>query len=184
MVKEKTSSAEEPAASETAVDSDEKVEIAIDERPKIANLVVDKYAKWSFGVGFIPIPAVDLVALLGTQMKMLHEVAQVYGYSYSSNKIRSTVGALLSAALPQSATNASVGSFIKSIPIFGGLVGAFVMPTACAAATYALGIVFIKHFESGGTFLDVDLSVMKSQVKEIADKYRKNKEKEGVSVAS
>lgn len=184
MVKEKTGNTEEQTESDTAVDNEEKVEIAIEERQKIANLVVDKYAKWSFGIGFIPVPAVDFVALMGTQVKMLHEVAQVYGHSYGSNTIRNTVGALLSAALPQSATNASMGSFIKSIPVFGGLVGAFVMPTACAAATYALGVVFIKHFESGGTFLDIDLTVMKSQVKEIAAKYRKNKEKESASVAS
>ena len=31
------------------------------------------------------------------------------------------------------------------------------LPTFAAASTFALGRVFTKHFESGGTFLDFDL---------------------------
>ncbi len=151
--------------------------VAPDERYDVANLIVDKYAKWSFGVGLIPTPAADLIALTGVQMKMLHEIARVYGYSFSDNKFRNTVGALLSSALPHTASKASLGSFVKSIPVLGSAVGMIVMPAACAAATYALGIVFIKHFESGGSFLDIDLGLMKSQVREVADKYRKNKAK-------
>jgi uncharacterized protein (DUF697 family) len=184
MVDEKDNITEENSSGESAIENEEKTVVASEDRRQVANLLVDKYAKWSFGIGFIPVPAFDLVALTGTQMKMLHEISQVYGYKYLDNTIRNTVGALLGSSLPQTATNASVGSFIKSIPVFGTAVSIFVMPTACAATTYAIGNVFIKHFESGGTFLDIDLGLMKSQVKELAEKYRKNKDKEKEGTAS
>jgi uncharacterized protein (DUF697 family) len=45
-------------------------------------------------------------------------------------------------------------SMLKSVPIIGTIVGAFVMPLLSAGATYAIGKAFIQHFESGGTLLD------------------------------
>ena len=49
--------------------------------------MIDKYAKLSFGVGFIPVPAIDLIALTGLQMKMLSNIAKIYDQSYSQNKM-------------------------------------------------------------------------------------------------
>ena len=43
---------------------------------------------------------------------------------------------------------------VKSMPIVGTAVGAIVMPTLSAGATYAIGKAFIQHFASGGTLLD------------------------------
>ena len=45
-------------------------------------------------------------------------------------------------------------SVLKAVPIFGTIVGAFVMPVLSAGATYAIGKAFIQHFASGGTLLD------------------------------
>ena len=41
------------------------------------------------------------------------------------------------------------------IPLFG-IFSFAAMPTLNAAISYAVGKVFIQHFESGGTFLDFD----------------------------
>ena len=45
-------------------------------------------------------------------------------------------------------------SVLKAVPIFGTIVGSFVMPVLSAGATYAIGKAFIQHFASGGTLLD------------------------------
>jgi len=166
------------AVAKTA-DSDQQTEAVADEnREKAADLIVDKYTKWSFGIGFIPAPVVDLVALTGVQLKMLDEIARVYGQSFNENKVRSILSALISGALPQTSATAGVSSFLKGIPVLGTAVGLAIMPIASAAATYAVGCVFIKHFESGGTFLDIDIKSMLGQVKETASRYRKDKKKE------
>jgi hypothetical protein len=36
----------------------------------------------------------------------------------------------------------------------GGILGAISFPIFAGASTFAVGKVFIQHFESGGTFLD------------------------------
>lgn len=174
-----TVDAAEPQTEETAAEAPVEAAVADDiapeDRVNVSRQVVDKYAKWSFGIGFIPLPAVDLVALTGVHMKMIHEIAKVYGQSYSNNKIRSTLSALISGAFPHTVGRAGVSSMLKGIPVLGTAISLVTMPVTSAACTYAVGTVFIKHFESGGTLLSIDLSSMTNQAKDFAAKYRKDK---------
>ena len=45
---------------------------------------------------------------------------------------------------------------MKYVPVFGFLVGAIPAITTAAGITYAIGKVFIQHFELGGALLDFD----------------------------
>jgi hypothetical protein len=45
---------------------------------------------------------------------------------------------------------------VKSIPIAWTAVGELATPALAVAATYAIGMVFIQHFASGGTLLDFE----------------------------
>jgi uncharacterized protein (DUF697 family) len=45
---------------------------------------------------------------------------------------------------------------LKLIPVVGLLAGLPAMALFCGGYAWALGNVFIQHFESGGTFLDFD----------------------------
>jgi uncharacterized protein (DUF697 family) len=40
------------------------------------------------------------------------------------------------------------------VPIIGTVLGGVSMSLFSGAATYAIGKIFIQHFEAGGTFLD------------------------------
>jgi len=44
----------------------------------------------------------------------------------------------------------------SKIPLLGQACAVLTMPVSGGAATYALGMVFIQHFSSGGTFLNFD----------------------------
>jgi uncharacterized protein (DUF697 family) len=143
-----------------------------------AQAVVEKYCKWSLGAGFIPIPALDLVALTGVQLKMVSEIAVIYGESFSENRIKSIVTPILGATLPQAVTIGGASSMVKSIPVIGTLVGMATMPLASAAATYAVGSTFIGHFEGGGTLLSINLKDMKKNVTEKAKQYKSKGKKE------
>ncbi len=165
---------------ETATETLAETPIAVDKA--IPQAIIEKYSKWSFGAGLIPLPAIDLVALTAIQLKMVAEIAEAYGESFSENKVKSIVTALLGGALPQTLTTGGISSTLKAIPIFGSVVGMATMPLISAAVTYAIGATFINHFESGGTLLDVNLSEMTKSVKENIVKY-KNKNKELVETA-
>jgi hypothetical protein len=50
----------------------------------------------------------------------------------------------------------TAASAAKSVPGVGTAAGVMSMSVLGGAATYAIGKVFVQHFESGGTFLDFD----------------------------
>ncbi|MBE0367744.1 DUF697 domain-containing protein [Pseudoalteromonas sp. MMG013] len=167
--------AKEEKASTAAPEQDANL-VEVENRAAVAQLIVDKYSKWSFGSGLIPIPAVDLVALTGIQIKMIGEIAEVYGQSYSDNKLRGTISAVIGGSFPQSLGGAGLSSFLKAIPVIGTLSSLAFMPVVSAASSHAVGTTFIRHFETGGTLIDLNLNSIKGDISEIAAKYRKNKD--------
>ena len=125
-----------------------------------AERLVNSYMGWSAGAGLVPVPGLDLAAIAGVQIKMLDDLSKLYEVPFSKNAAKSIIGALLGSG---GATLVAVpaASLLKIIPIVGHIAALFTEPAAAAASTYALGKVFIQHFESGGTFLDFNPSAVR-----------------------
>ncbi len=121
-----------------------------------AEKIVRRYMWWSMGAGLVPVPFLDLVAVSGVQLKMLAEVSKVYNIPFQESRVKAVIGSLLGFIVPQSLACGVVGSAIKAIPGVGAIAGAPAMALFAGGAAWALGKVFIQHFESGGTFLDFD----------------------------
>jgi len=119
---------------------------------EIENLITNNvYA--AIGIGFIPIPIIDLVALSGLQLNMLRKMADKYGIEYKTETVRGIVAALLGGVAPL-ATAGTCASLLKMIPIVGYTTSAVSLSITAGASTYAVGKIFQQHFASGGTFLD------------------------------
>lgn len=123
-----------------------------------ANSIVTKYSAFAFGGGVIPFPLMDVVAVSGIQLKMLGDLAKTYEVEFLENWGKSAISAVIGGAGPHALAAGVVGSLVKAIPVFGSTIGFATMPMLSAAATYAVGKVFIQHFESGGTFIDFDVA--------------------------
>ena len=123
------------------------------EREERALLLVKRHMWWSMGAGLIPVPLVDLIAVSGVQLKMLSEVARIYGVPFQEARGKMLIGALTGFIIPSSLSFGVIGSLLKTIPLAGSLVGAPSMALFCGGSAWAMGKVFIQHFESGGTFL-------------------------------
>jgi uncharacterized protein (DUF697 family) len=121
-----------------------------------ANAIVNKYMNWSFVGGLIPLPMIDVAAVSGVQMKMLYDLAELYEIPFKKHAVQTIVGSLLGGIAPSMATSGVFATGIKFLPIIGSTIGVLTMPALSLAATYAVGRVFITHFESGGTLLDFD----------------------------
>lgn len=126
------------------------------ERARAADALVRRYALWSAGVGLVPLPAVDLVVMTTFSVKMLRELGSLYGVEESAQRAKIYVGSVLSFAAPASFLG-NLGRVIRSVPLAGLVLG----PAAAWASTYALGQVFIQHFELGGTLLDFNPDAMR-----------------------
>lgn len=110
---------------------------------------------WAAAGGLVPVPGLDVAALVAIQLKMLSDLGDIYKIPFQRENakrvIASLVGGVGSVAVAQ-----LTGWAIKSIPFIGTIASAFWQPAVASAATWALGKVFIQHFESGGTFLDFE----------------------------
>jgi len=84
---------------------------------------------------------------------MLRRLSQIYDQPFSENRGKALISSLLGAMIP-TASGLGAADALKAIPVVGTIISAFVTPTLAAGATYAIGRVFIQHFESGGSLLD------------------------------
>lgn len=136
-----------PDAPETTVES------TPEERHALASSLVDRFAVWAGVAGLIPVPVADVIAVGGLQLQMLRRLSQVYGVPFSENRGKVLIASLAGTAIPAS-SGIGAASLLKSVPVVGTAIAALVMPVLSSGATYAIGKVFIQHFDSGGTLLD------------------------------
>jgi uncharacterized protein (DUF697 family) len=127
----------------------------MEEKEKQAWRIVNKYMWLSMGAGLLPLPVVDMVGISALQLRMLQVLSKQYGVRFSRNLGKEIIGSLLGSVVPTS-LNTTVGSAVKAVPVVGTVLGGISLPIFAGAATYAIGKVFVQHFESGGTFLDFE----------------------------
>jgi uncharacterized protein (DUF697 family) len=127
---------------------------------------VKHYMWWSMGAGLIPVPGVDLAAVSGAQLKMIAELSKIYDVPFHEIRGKAAVGSLVGYVFPHALSYGAMGCLLKFIPVVGALAGAPAMALFSGASAWALGNVFIQHFESGGTFLDFDPERVREYFKE------------------
>ena len=127
-------------------------EMTAEQRHELASKMVDRFSLWGGAAGLIPLPLVDVVAVSGVQLQLLRRLSQMYGVPFSKNRGKSLLASLMGSMIPAT-SGMGVTSALKGVPIIGAL-SSLVMPTLSAGATYAIGKVFVEHFDSGGTLLD------------------------------
>ena len=154
------------------------------ERSLDAKKCVRNYMWWSMGAGLIPVPLVDMGAVTGVQLKMLADLSKVYDVPFKENIGRKIIVTLLGSLLPNGLARGFVGSLLKSIPFIGTIMGSISMSVFSGGSTYAIGNVFMQHFETGGTLLDFDPVEMNDYFREkfaegtkVAKEMEKDKEK-------
>jgi uncharacterized protein (DUF697 family) len=129
------------------------MDAAPDSRRARATKLVERFSLWSGAAGLIPVPFFDLVAVGGVQIQMLRRISQIYDVPFSKNRGRAVIAGLAGTMIPAT-TGIGMSSYIKSVPLIGTAVGAIATPALSVGATYAIGMVFIQHFATGGTLLD------------------------------
>ncbi|MDH3604222.1 MAG: YcjF family protein [Candidatus Tectomicrobia bacterium] len=120
-----------------------------------ANKIVKQHMLATLGVGLVPVPLVDLALLVGIQLNMLHRLAKLYEVEFSSHFATSMITSLLGGGISISLSS-TVARLVASIPLYGRIIGMASTSVFSGASTYAIGKVFIQHFESGRTFLTFD----------------------------
>ncbi len=139
------------------------------EREKHADTIVRNHIIWSMGASLIPVPIVDFFAVSGIQLDMIRQLCKLYDQDFKEAQGKAIITSLTGSGLARMGAKA----MIKFIPGIGSVIGGVTMAVLSGASSYALGEVFKKHFETGGTFLDFDVKRLKKMYNE---KFEKGKQ--------
>lgn len=138
-----------------------------EDRRRALDQLIRNYVMWSMGAGLLPIPLLDIAAVTALQVDLIKRISNKYSQPASETQVKAWVGALAGSTGARFAADA-----LKLIPVVGTIVGGVAQSALSGATTYALGKVFIKHFESGGTYLNFDPATFKEYFKESYEKGR------------
>lgn len=120
-----------------------------------AQRIVNKYALGSGAVSLVPIPLLDIAAITAVQVKMVTSLAAHYDVPMTSGQwIKTGIASLIAGVAPNNLAAGVAGEAIRQIPVIGSLLKLAVVPGFAMGISYALGKVFIAHFEAGGTLLN------------------------------
>lgn len=130
-----------------------------------ASKIVSSALRWSAAAGFVPIPVLDVAALAAVQVKMVVDLSGLYGEKASKELVRGIVSILLGTLVPLKLTEIAMVSGAKALPVVGAVIGSLSMVAFSTAATYAIGKIFIRHFERGGSIANLDAEAVKDDLK-------------------
>ena len=139
------------------------------DKSKHADTVIRNHVIWSMGAGLIPVLVADIFAVSALQLDMIRQLCRVYDIDFSETQGKAIVTSLTSSTLAR----LGAGSVVKIIPGLGSILGGVTVSVFAGASTYALGEVFKKHFESGGTILDFDPARLRNLYKQMFEKGKK-----------
>jgi uncharacterized protein (DUF697 family) len=134
---------------------------------------VRRYVYGSMAAGIFLLPGLDTVAILGIQVKMLHALCRLYNIPFSENAGKSPISGLIGSLGSAAVARGTFGSLVKLIPVFGPLAGSVAMPVIAGGATHAVGKIFIKHFEHGGSILDFNSDRVKQDFMDLYEEGKK-----------
>ena len=139
------------------------------EKDKHADTIIRNHIIWSMGAGLIPVPIVDFFAVSGIQLDMIRQLCKLYDQDFKESEGKAIITSLTGSGLARMGAKA----MIKFIPGIGSVIGGVTMAVLAGASSFALGEVFKKHFETGGTFLDFDAKRIKKMYNEKFEKGKK-----------
>jgi len=116
---------------------------------KRALKIVNNYTLLSGGVGLIPNPFFYQVAVGGLLGKMLYDLGELYGTSLTKQKNKAIIASVLGGAHSEWITVYLGDNIEKILPGMSVISNTIARPVVAAGITYAIGRLFVKHFDSG-----------------------------------
>ncbi len=144
------------------------MEMNPEEKSREADKIIRNHMVWSMGAGLIPVPIADFFAVSAIQLDMIRQMCKVYEIDFRENDGKAIISALTGSGLARLGAQA-----VKFIPGIGSVLGGVTMSVLSGASSYAIGEVFKKHFETGGTILDFDIDRLRKMYNEKFEKGKK-----------
>jgi uncharacterized protein (DUF697 family) len=116
--------------------------------------VVHRHAAYSVFGGIIPLPLVNAASVAAINVRMVKVLSELYGVPFEQGRARALVISLMGGIMPTGVGAITASTLFYIIP-GSTLLGLAMSSVTAAACTRAIGRVFVEHFASGATTLDV-----------------------------
>ncbi len=116
--------------------------------------IVLKHMGVSALAGLVPVPFVDASLISASQLVMLKEISEVYRVPFKKDMGKAFIASMVAGLASMSVARFMANRVFTKIPVIGPVMKVITYPWLASAATYAVGKVFIHHYELGGTLLD------------------------------
>jgi uncharacterized protein (DUF697 family) len=134
--------------------------------------IIVKWSRISLLTIAVPNTVLEYVVISGMQVRMLQEVSRVYGVPFKADAVKVIVGSILGGGIAYFLSD-FYSSWVRSIPVVGKPISFLTEPAIAYVTTYAVGLVFLEHFERNGSFQNIDLESIKKSIKEkVNQKYQ------------
>jgi len=160
-----------PAADAAAATEVERHEV-LDREAKTDGLIKN-HVMMASAASLVPVPLFDIAAITGVQLRLIAKLANLHGKSFSESAARNTIAGLVGGVFGHGAGILTAISLIKFVPGFGWMLGAVSLPVVAGASTYAIGRVYARHFESGGSVYDISVESVRAYYNEQLKKGRR-----------
>ena len=117
-----------------------------------AEEIIKRHVAWTLAVSAIPLPFVDVIGATAIQMDMIRQMSKLYGFDYDANKGKTLITSLITTTLA-----GSLAATTRTLPEVGRAASWLTTIMLQAAATYAIGVVFMSNFEQGVALIDFNL---------------------------
>lgn len=139
-------------------------------RGLVAESLIKDYVLAAVAASIVPVPLFDIAAVVAIELRMIQKLSELYGKPFSEGLGRSIIASLAGGVVGYSAGMAVAVSLTKLIPGIGWMVGMVSLPVLAGATTFAVGRVFVKHYENGGDIFDLSTEAMRNYYKQQFEK--------------
>lgn len=114
----------------------------------------------AMGIGIVPFPLFNVAAVTASNLVLVKKLSELYGVEFKEGVARKLITATVGAGAGTLASPL-IESVVGLVPVIGWPLVIATKPALNGMTTYAVGRMFVTHFERGGSFMGANVSSMK-----------------------
>lgn len=128
-----------------------------------ANQIINQHTIAGIVVGLVPLPPLfDVVAVTAVEVHLIAKLADAYSVPIPQRHVWGKVLISLAGGIAPVFISEKSSEMVAGVPLLGYAVFRAGLSIWGGVAVYAVGKAFAQHFQSGGTFLSTDNTILQS----------------------
>lgn len=133
--------------------------------------IIRKKVYAAMGVGVVIIPVINFASVMGIQLKLVKDLCEYYGVEFKKNVVKKIITSVITSGVSVLGSHV-LETAVIGVPVVGLPIAVGSKVITGGLTTYAVGMMFVNHFEKGGTLAGDNWDHMKESFKNAMAKSR------------